>query len=83
MDTFAAVIGLWPTAEALAGDLGLGGVTVRAWRNRNSIPPEYWRPLIAAGGGRGIEGLSLDKLAEIAEARRRLPAAQPTGEAAA
>lgn len=33
-------------AEAMATDIGESGVTVRQWRNRGNIPPQYWRRII-------------------------------------
>lgn len=40
-------------AEALASALGEKGVTVRQWRNRESIPPEYWAAIIERAGEAG------------------------------
>lgn len=44
-------------AEAMAADIGELGVTVRQWRNRRNIPPQYWPKIIevAAGKGRVLE----------------------------
>lgn len=72
MDTYADIIGLWPSAEALGDDIGESGVTVRAWRNRNSIPAYRWLDIVEAADARGIAGITLDVLASIA-AKRRLP----------
>lgn len=40
-------------AEALASDIGELGVTVRQWRNRGNIPPQYWPKIIAAAAQKG------------------------------
>lgn len=40
-------------AEALAADIGEQGVTVRQWRNRNSIPARYWPKIIQAASMKG------------------------------
>ena len=40
-------------AEALAADIQEQGVTVRQWRNRNSIPPKYWPKIIKAASVKG------------------------------
>ena len=37
----------------MAADIGVAGGTVRQWRNRNSIPPEYWPAIINAAAQRG------------------------------
>jgi hypothetical protein len=42
-------------AEAMAADIGELGVTVRQWRNRNSIPPQYWPKIIEAAAGKGVK----------------------------
>lgn len=40
-------------AEAMATDIGEQGVTVRQWRNRGNIPPQYWPRIIAEAAKRG------------------------------
>jgi hypothetical protein len=65
MRSFADVIRLWPSAEQLADDLGIKGVTVRQWRNRNSIPAEHWLRLIEVGRARALS-VTLDDLARLA-----------------
>lgn len=40
-------------AEAMATDISESGVTVRQWRNRGNIPPQYWPKIIAAAAERG------------------------------
>jgi hypothetical protein len=68
MDSFRDLILRWPSAEALAGDLGLLGVTVRQWGARNSIPPAYWPGVIASAAARGIPGVTLEAMARLAVA---------------
>lgn len=41
-------------AEALASDIGELGVTVRQWRNRGNIPPQYWPKIITAAAAKGV-----------------------------
>ena len=41
-------------AEAMASDINELGVTVRQWRNRGNIPPQYWQKIIAAAAVRGV-----------------------------
>jgi hypothetical protein len=41
-------------AEALAADIGELGVTVRQWRNRGSVPPEYWPIIIEKSAAKGV-----------------------------
>jgi hypothetical protein len=72
MQTYADVIGLWDSAEQFGADLDILGVTARAWRNRNSIPPERWKDVVAAAQRRGFAQVTTDLLAEIA-ARSQKP----------
>lgn len=69
MDSFSAIIGLWPTAEVFGADLGIPGVTARAWKNRNSIPSGRWLDVVAAAEHRQFEGVTLEVLAGIARGR--------------
>ena len=75
MRAFGEVISCWPSAVALAAELGVEPSTVRQWRRRGSVPAPYWRALIDRGTSRGIVGLDERLLAEIA-ARRRRPAVE-------
>lgn len=40
-------------AEAMAADIEEKPVTVRQWRNRGHIPPQYWRRIMAEAAKRG------------------------------
>jgi len=67
MSQVAPIYAPWGgNAEAMAADIGEKPVTVRQWRNRGSIPPQYWRKIVAAASARGAV-LSLDDLAATAE----------------
>jgi hypothetical protein len=72
MQTFPEIIALWPSAEALGVDVGVSGVVARAWRQRNSIPPEHWLGIVTAAERRGFLDTSgrpvvtLELLAHIA-----------------
>lgn len=53
MSHLASVYAVWDNnAEAMATDIGEQGVTVRQWRNRNNIPPQYWPKIISAAAKR-------------------------------
>ncbi|WP_422036560.1 carph-isopro domain-containing protein [Reyranella sp.] len=67
MQTFADIIDAWESPAALADDLGEEVGTVRQWRNRNRLPDRVWKKIVEAARARGIEGVSLDVLAGIAE----------------
>lgn len=54
MDHLKPVYAVWDNnAEALAADIGELGVTVRQWRNRSNIPPQYWVKIIKAAAMKG------------------------------
>lgn len=71
--TFRDIIELWPSPDALAGELGAKAETVRKWRQRESIPAEWWVPVIEAGKAHGKD-LSAEQFAAIAS---RSPATSP------
>lgn len=82
MDTFAAIIDLWPSAREFAADLDVPPTHVAVWRHRNSIPDYHWADLIEAAKRREIS-LSLETLAVIAKAKRpRRNQPHPQGRAA-
>lgn len=68
MPTFADIIDLWPKPApvTLAGDLDELPGTVRQWRNRSVLPDRKWKATVEAAQRRGIEGVTLEILAEIA-----------------
>ncbi|MBB3267613.1 hypothetical protein FHW79_005274 [Azospirillum sp. OGB3] len=70
LDTFTNVIDLWPNAVAMGNDVGETGLTVRAWKRRNSIPGEKWLRVVEAARRRGFENVTLERLAKIAQARK-------------
>jgi len=69
MNTFAAIIDLWPSVREFAADLDVPPTHVAVWRHRNSIPADHWADLVSAAKRRRIK-LSLDALAQIAKAKR-------------
>ena len=73
--SFTEIVELWPSADAMAVELGAKVETVRKWRQRDSIPAEWWL-LVVRGARRHGHDLSVDALATLA-ARK-----QPNGEAA-
>ncbi|WP_425502149.1 carph-isopro domain-containing protein [Sphingobium jiangsuense] len=49
------IFSVWPSAAAMARDIGVPDVTVRQWRNRSrSIPVRYWAAIIDAAKDRGV-----------------------------
>lgn len=78
LPTISDLISRWPTARALAVELGLddsesAACRVRAWAARGSIPSTMWTAFVAAAEARGHWDISEALLAKIAkrEAARR------------
>lgn len=72
--SFASITRLWPKRADLARDLGTYDGLVQQWMLKDFIPCEWWQALVGAAARRGIEGVTLEVLAELAQ-RRRLAAA--------
>lgn len=73
--TFPDVISKWPNAGELARDINIKRGAVKQWRRRESIPSEYWLDIESAARRRGIEGVTVFVLAEIAMEQARSPVA--------
>jgi len=65
------LISRWPTVAAFTSDVGCGYEAGRKMRDRESIAPEHWRAVVGACERKGVEGVTLDWLAEQAERRSR------------
>jgi hypothetical protein len=65
MRTHSDIIGRWPSPADFASDLGIESSHARVMKTRASIPPEYWGKVVSAAVRRGIDGLSLELLAEL------------------
>jgi len=50
----ADIIRLWPGVRDLATDLDVKYHTVQQWKFRRSIPPRYWKDIMAAAIKRDI-----------------------------
>lgn len=75
--TFRDVIDddLGGATETNADDLGVKLETLRKWRQRQRIPPEYWLPVVRVAAERG-KSVSIDELAEIAARNPRAVTAE-------
>jgi hypothetical protein len=45
--SFRELIGLWDSREAMASDIGAKVPTVTKWAQRNSVPADWWSPILA------------------------------------
>ncbi len=70
IDSFRAVIALWPSHAAFAADIGRRPGTVRMWSVRDMIPSECWAEVIGASKVRGIAGVTPDLFVDLASRRK-------------
>lgn len=75
MQTFRDIIGFWPSLDAMATDAKTTVGAIKQWRNRNSIPGEYWLALEVGAAQRNIPGVTMHTLGAIANRRRPAEAA--------
>jgi len=80
--TFSDIIGLWPSVGALAAEVGVSTDRVRKWAERDSIPGEWFSAVTNAARERGMDSVTTELMASIADARRRQGDGSPSGEAA-
>lgn len=56
MSCITDIFSVWPSAAAMARDIGVPDVTVRQWRNRSgSIPVRYWNVIREAAKAKGVD----------------------------
>ncbi len=72
--TFLQIMNFWPSARVLSADIGAKHANVLKWRQRDSIPPEFWEPLIEAAERREIP-VTLQMLATAARSPADIEAA--------
>jgi hypothetical protein len=47
INSFRALIELWPSREGMAADIGAKSSAVSKWWQRDSVPAEWWAPILA------------------------------------
>lgn len=70
MDTFQAVIDAFGGPTKYADAIKIPGFHAQSMKTRGSIPPAYWADTVSAATERNIEGVTLEKLAELAKEKR-------------
>jgi Holliday junction resolvase RusA-like endonuclease len=84
MNTFSNLVDLWPTPSLtlFAVDVGVPVQTASSWKRRGSIPSRQWLAVVRAAEARGIEGVTVEALARMADGRsqqeRGAPLVTPT-----
>jgi hypothetical protein len=71
MGSFQKVMDLWPSRGAFRADIGATPGTVTNMYARDSVPPKYWTDMVLGAQERGIEGVTLARLASIAASKRK------------
>jgi hypothetical protein len=67
--SFTDVLNSWGNMAFLAAEMGQQDGTVRKWRQRNYIPPEYWQTLLKVAKRHRIRHITADRLIRIAATR--------------
>ncbi|OLP56799.1 hypothetical protein BJF92_12055 [Rhizobium rhizosphaerae] len=66
--THADIINGWPTIGDFASDIGVSYGAAKAMRRRGSIPSAYWVRAVDGAEKRGLDGVSYQRLAQLAAA---------------
>lgn len=69
MESFSAIIAAFGGAAPFRDAMGLVDVTARQMKLRDSIPAGYWPRVVEEAKQRGIEGVTLEALAKIAQTK--------------
>ena len=69
MNNFTQIICAFGYAS-LADSLGISRITVSSWKIRNSIPPQYWMPILTEAKKRDLS-LDYEDMARFAAERRK------------
>lgn len=65
VSSFRDVVGLWPSPDALAAEIGAGIAAVRKWPQRDNVPAEWWAPIVRTDVARSA-GVTAEMLADLA-----------------
>lgn len=63
--SFEDIIGLWPSVEAMASEIGGKADTVRKWRSRGRIPEGNWHSVLESDRARKA-GVTADLMVRLA-----------------
>ena len=47
INSFRALIELWPSREGMAAEIGAKSSAVSKWWQRDSVPAEWWAPILS------------------------------------
>ncbi len=66
MNSFSSVIDAFGGPAKFGDAIGIPDSHARTMKARDSIPADRWSKVVAAAEERGVEGVTLEKLAELA-----------------
>lgn len=75
LNTFQDVIDAFGGPTKYADAIKIPGFHAQSMKTRDSIPPAYWVDTVSAAVERGVEGVTFEKLAELA--KKKLPQSEP------
>ncbi len=64
--SYTSILSKWPSLEAFGADIGIDGAHARTLKMRDALPSKYWMKVEKAAKKRGILGVDLKVLAQIA-----------------
>jgi hypothetical protein len=70
MKSFGDVIDKLGGSAALARAINERDGTIRQWRQRDSIPPEYWSRIVSFAKKQEKDKVTIEALADLASRRR-------------
>lgn len=82
MQTFSGIIDAFGGPIPYSRAVGIAEFHARTMKSRDSIPPGYWPRVVEAAKESGVEGVTLEALADLAKAKLDEAARNKMGEAA-
>lgn len=70
METFEDIFAAFGGPARYADAIGIRDFHAQTMKQRGSIPPAYWSDTVKAANERDIEGVTLERLAQMAKAKR-------------
>lgn len=63
--SFTDIVDLWGPADVLAAEVGVKPASVRKWRQRQSIPANYWMKVVRSPVAVAA-GITIEEMAKLA-----------------
>jgi len=69
VDSFEAVFEAFGGPASFGEAIGIPSFHAQTMKQRGSIPPAYWARTVKAAQERAVDGVTLERLAQLAEAK--------------